>query len=372
MKPYILLLVTAICFFLSAMAIIIFTSDINHGNTNQFIYKKIDTGLKSEGIYKDPNLELVWSTTDKYLANPHKVIAHKDRLYIQDYRGEKPIPVFDNNGCFIHYMGQWGRGAGELNMGYKIVGFLDNYLVVFDDQTKRLILFDSGSGDPASEKILDINDPILTGQSIISRVRVSLDALAFSVTLNQNLETGRDTVIIGNYKEVPEIAAAKNNYLLKQGPWDADNTGNVFMAFHDASLILGFTPSGEIIFKTSLPYRIDKLPDFIRHPAANAPLSSPNRDEYPKQYIGLTVDDKYVYGLYSGFQIKTRQDLLQVDKLSEGEILNIFNKQTSEYFFSLNLPYPFRDIAVADNALYALTVNPEVKLVKFKKPDILQ
>lgn len=372
MKPSFLLAVIAFCFFLGAGAITIFTNTSNSLNLKTLPKTDQDKSGVNDIIYKDIDFEVIWTTNDVYLGNPYKVLVKNEEIYIQDYNGEKPIPIFNNNGTFNNYISKWGKGPGELGLGYKLLGFLDTDLIVYDDQTKRLLLFNPKSGNVLSERVFNLNNPLFTGKKLIDKATIPYPAFSFGVSLNKNLTVREDTVVFGDYQSVPELRAAKKNHLLKQGPSKADNEGNIFFAFHDATLILGFSEQGEVIFKTDLPYGINELPNFVRHQLANVPLTSPNRDEYPKHYIGLSVDKKFIYGLYSGFQVKTRQDFLEVGKLNEGKILNVFNKQTNDYLFSVKLPHVLRDIAVTDNAIYAISVNPEVKLIKYRKPEIFK
>lgn len=370
MKPSSLLVIISLCFFVGTMLTTVLTSSFKNENSQEFLRALYENGQKIDPLYKEVEFDMVWSSSHEALVNPYESIVNKSEIYIKDYRGIRPIAVFDTKGAFLRYLSNWGRGAGEINLGYRILGSFNGELLVFDDQTKRLLSLDSRSGDSLFEKTYNLHDPILVGSRIVERAKVPFPGFAYGAVIEENLEISTNTTLYGNYEELPELQAAEKNHLLKQGPWAADSSGNVFFAFHDSSLILGFSSEGKIIFKTALPYQNSELPDFITHRASPEPLSAPNRDEYPKQYISLTVDDNFIYGLYSGFQIRSRQDILLADKLIEGNLLNIFDKKTSQYLFTIRLEDSFRDITVTEDAIYAITINPKVMLIKFHKPEI--
>ncbi|NOX37257.1 MAG: hypothetical protein GXO78_06955 [Calditrichaeota bacterium] len=123
-----------------------------------------------------------------------------------------------------------------------------------------------------------------------------------------------------------------------------------------------------MLFKTLEPFHIP-IPNYVG-PAANI-LGTPPLDKHPETYVNIGVDSNYVYGLYSGLTTRYLTKLERIKgnyNVSQGKKLILFDKKKGVYMGEAVLPIEARKIFVTEDAVYALSVDPEIALIKYKKP----
>lgn len=372
MNKYKILFYISVVFFVGSLSVNIAT---NHMGSEESISDRVDV---SSFNMKSVDFKRYWSVED-ILYQPYGLLELDEYLLVRDVDSPDPIPVFQKNGEFSHNIGKRGEGPGEFSRnGHQMVGDIhNNKIAIYDTETARIIYYDIETGEVIEEKLLEyLSYPVLASDLLISRTHEQYKYFAIGVELNRDLTLSKDTTYIGYYDEYPELKPAEVNHLLKQGPTTVSGE-DYFFGFHDADLILGFNSRGEEILRaTSSKTNEDmiNLPEVKSHPAIpdhmEGALTSPPRNEYPKHYIGLSNDDNFIYGLYSGFQIETRQDHNRAHYLDQGEFINIFDKETGEYKFTVETPYPWRDLEVNEESVYAISADPKVRISKYSKPEI--
>ncbi len=192
-------------------------------------------------------------------------------------------------------------------------------------------------------------------------------AVGYQVTKDISI-ANKKPIPFGKYEEIPELENCRNNFLLKQGPICTDNKGNVFIGFQFSSLIVGFDDKGINFFKTLEPENIP-IPQVVTKTGV---YKAPDVGKHPEVNVSLAVDEKYVYAVYSGTKLTLLNFVFTLDELFQGEVVRVYDKKTSEYLWSFKLPYPVRDFKVTEDSIFLLSVDPEVALIKYKKPKELR
>lgn len=310
-----------------------------------------------------------------YLKNPYFLfVAPHGGLYVWDMGNSHPLLHFSSDGAFLNALGSMGKGPGQFQILSKVIGVQNHRLLVHDVVQKRISIFDENSGKFL--KTLNWQTapkfalfPILTRNSVIIRPNFS-PYFAVSYPVSDNFKINpKKPVILGDYHKFPELKPCQANGLAKQGPLCADAENNVFFGFRFSSLILGFSPVGKLIFETGKPYDIP-IPD----EPGEGPGGVTHSPSGPTVTIALSVDGKYVYRVYNSFRstATTLQQMINdVPKESQGNILNVYDKKSSQFKFSIQLPVQVRDLAVTRDYIYALSVDPKIAIIKYRKPKVL-
>ena len=316
---------------------------------------------------------------NKNLNYPVSLYINNDKIFIFDMKAkDKPILVFDTTGHYLTSFGKWGKGPGELSsQGSFIVGFLYSNIVVLGQTERKLVFYNLNTFDfereiNIAEYGLPLNIAFYKNKMFL--IKGNFDPWfieVFEINNDLNIKKLKSNNRWGYYDKIPELNVATKNYLLKQGKIIIDNEGNLFYSFEKSSMVIGFTKSGQILFKTLQPSNIE-LPDYISETPGR--LMSPPINYYPETNIAIGVDKKYLYTVFSGFKLGKviSKRLLKDLPLGQGKILNVFDKINGNYKFSIKLPFLIERIFLTDNALYVLSLSPEIALVKFFKPEELR
>jgi hypothetical protein len=173
-------------------------------------------------------------------------------------------------------------------------------------------------------------------------------------------------VPFGTYDELPEVAYAENNYLLKQGPAIADEEGGVYTALRYAGLVMGFNSDGSLRFKTGEPIDVS-LPEFSAEDVSIPGVTavSPPVNLYPSLFIKLSSEGDRIYALCS---CKKYGGNMSIDEINEGTRVYAYDKNTGELEMSFDLPLAVRDLEVTSDAIFAVAVRDDVELVKLTRP----
>jgi len=121
-----------------------------------------------------------------------KVICRNDRMYVYDRMGKNALYVFDNNGNFLHQIGNKGNAANEY---IKLWDFdvTKDYVIIYDRMKKRVSFFDHDGNYQKgieSELIIDGFKSLGNGDYIVSLAKDD-DMRQLCIT-NPNLEISRE------------------------------------------------------------------------------------------------------------------------------------------------------------------------------------
>src|SRR5690606_25164101 len=62
--------------------------------------------------FQNVRFKELWRT-DVALNDPYTVLVWRDRVFVQDYKGDGPVAHFATSGRFVSHIGAWGQGPGE-------------------------------------------------------------------------------------------------------------------------------------------------------------------------------------------------------------------------------------------------------------------
>jgi len=319
----------------------------------------------------EDEFEILWKTSEA-IFNPHGMQKYNDVLVVRDSDAESPFLKFNRDGSLLEEIGEWGEGPGEFGDMPRLLGQLDSSHIALDDNKRRRFMrfdLDTGSyegemnrpssgGVPAADDSLLIVRPshsehLLEGHQIDSSQPAIVDS--------------KPPIAFGSYDKIPEIATAADNYLLKQGPMQIGASGTVYVALRFAGLIMGFERDGTLRFKTTEPVDIP-LPDFTAEdlPVSDVTAASPPSNIYPRVFVGMSVGEQNIFAIYSG---KKNTEEVSVTELGVGSRVYAYDKKTGDLAFSVDLPFPARELVVASNAVYVIVLEEEGPvLAKLSRP----
>ncbi len=309
-------------------------------------YKMIDTG------------EII-------LMNPYRLLVDDNDMFIFDPGSENMIIHMDTTGRYLSSFGPLGQGPGEINRVANFAGLTDKYL--FISNWKKIHIFNRHSSEFIKSLIVNVpfGKPHKIFKDWIVVWGMDPEVIFIGYELSPEFNIQYDSILKLGYYDNRSLYPFRSNPLLKQGQVFSDSAG-IYFSFTNSSLILGFNESGELIFNTDKPYSI-RIPDVVKY--GNDDFSAPLRDKYPEVTIAITGDDKYIYTLYSGTVFKTRLGALtNAADIGQGELLNIYLRESGRFICSYKLPFPFRDICATDTNIYGLSVDPEIAIYKLEKP----
>lgn len=303
------------------------------------------------------------------------------RLYIHDSQGDVPFYVVDPVSFELKGFGAWGSGPGEIRPGFPVVlSFAGSRLYAHALFDAKLLVFDE-AGSLAAEHAVG---PAVRG---MGSVHVVADTLALVLPMQPTDATGefarlhridadRGLLVegrpFGDDGELPGFEPLHANPMLKQGPVHVDPAGRIHWANYYSSLLATFESDGR-------SRRIGLEPWGVVPPAAEISMSGSvvagDPERATQGAIALASDDRYLYRLYSGFEL-TRQEVMayrakQSQKelpLGEAQTVDVFDHSDGSYKFSFDLPVAATNIAVDDRFLYVLTIEGLPRLLVFEKP----
>lgn len=302
-----------------------------------------------------------------FVKNPIKIIINSNNIFISDFNVEESIKKFNLDGEFLGSFARQGQGPGEVSSVARFAGFYKDNIIISSAGRAHLFNFN----DLTYKTTLTVKNVYAYRPQIFNNMMLvksnNKTAFVVSYTIDNNLNgIQNDVLYFGLFNEVEELLGCEENPLYKQGPVYNDNNERIFFSFKFTSLIIGFNQTGEVIFKTLKPYDTPFPPIYKRD---GATFTSAPINKHPEINIALAGDDKYIYSLYSGTILKKQKDIVfKRHELGQGEIIDIYDKQTSQYLGSHKLPYPARDMVATEKWLYILSVDPEVCIYKLKKP----
>ena len=321
------------------------------------------------------NISPSWKITEG-LLNPIEMKIKDDYLYVFDYGSDYPFTRIDVKTKEVQSFGKWGMGPSEVSRrgGIELCGFDDNFIYIADKVQRKIMLFNLNNLKYNS--LIDIPD--------ISALNILFDPLQKRFVINEaNMghyffsewsldvpkKSGPFTIKgkerFGNLKEFELLNVCAKNFLLKQGCAEYDNVGNLYFLTSNGSLVLAFDKQNKNIFMTLKPFEV-KIPDFVTFPGMEG-FMSPPINLYPETYVGMDVDNDYVYGIYSGFQDNSKTSKFEDVEYGHGNKLIIFNKSNGSVFKILILPIRIKRIQVTPKNIYFLSTDKEIAIYKYNK-----
>ncbi len=312
--------------------------------------------------------------SENELYNPWQIKLIGETLYVWDAAGEHPVQLYNLDLENIGTLGEWGEGPGEFVNPIHIIGSYRDTLIVHERMKNRLSLFDITTKNFI--RYIDLFE-LLQKSALYATLSNSLLIIvdgdvteSFAKGFSIFDGTGPDIIYYGDLNILHDLkpVTATRNFLLKEGSIISDNN-NLYVALRRSSLILGFSIDGELLFHNMEPHNID-LPEYSD---PNFVGSQPPVNWYPTTNISIGVDSKHLYTLYTGRQL-TRRDVAanRFYLIRQTQILDVYDKYTGDYQYSTILPIPLSDMVVTDNAIYGISKDSEIKVVKFKKPELMQ
>ncbi len=334
----------------------------------------LDASHKGDIVLK----EVEWSIQKEVEQNiyyPIQVALCDDEIILSDYEGIHPFRRYSTDLEYLDTIGEWGRGPGEVVKPAYIAGCEKDIVYAYSDLNRTMTMYrKSGEylGNIDSPRLYQSLDArVVDNTLIIVTTQLNPYAIGFPFIQKRDAEVKNDTVMYGDKNEISplETVSEYRNILLKDGIMSSDGR-NFYAALRYGSLLMGFTVEGENLFHTLQPHNVD-IPEYGagEHYGVQPPFS-----EYPHAYITIDVDERYVYTIFSGAELSSRNVITgrMEHKILQGKLLNIHDKTTGEYKFTIEMPFLIGGIAVSDDAIYAISRYPEIRLVKFEKPDILR
>jgi len=309
--------------------------------------------------------------SDYLLANPQTMKVHNGSVFIGDFRGERPVWVFDAvDGSFLQHVGQTGSGPGEIQWQGALHVIRDRYLSLRDAQTQTVSIFDPDTGRFLHRMDTPISyAPGISDNLLLQRPSGQRDVLAVAHEL---LIDDEERIAIGDLLWGASLndfgeafAPFRENTIAKKGKTVIDD-GTVYLSFEHASHIIAFSESGEILFNTSEPHNVNP-PDFVGR-REGIDMMEPPRNVYPTMTLNLDTDDQYIYALHSRAVVNEENDM--EDVLTSVRI-DVYDKTTGVHEFAMSLPAPTRNVRITDDRVYLITLEDEPAVAALEKPDVL-
>ncbi len=307
---------------------------------------------------------------DYLLADPLTMEVHNGWVFIGDFRGERPVWVFDAaNGSFQQHVGQAGTGPGQIQWQGTLQIIRDDYLALRDAQTQTVSIFDVDSGRFLHRMDTPISyAPAISDAMLVQRPSGQRDVLAVAheITINDERIAIGDKLWEASLDDFTEaFAPFRENTIAKKGKTTIDD-GTVYLSFEHASHLVALSESGDILFETSEPHDVNP-PDFVGK-REGIDMMEPPRNVYPTMTLNLDTDDQYVYALHSGTIVDEENDM---DDVLTSTRLDVYDKQTGAYQFAVSLPAATRNFRITNDRVYLITLEDAPRVVAFEKPEML-
>ncbi len=326
----------------------------------------------SNQIVRSIKFKKLQTIGEKYLVNPFDLyVDSKNNIFVADQSSEFPILGFSSNGTLKYRIGKRGRGPGEIEKLFYILGAHKKEIYILNLTQLKIQIFHY-TGTLVSEFHIPFSlggtlkrgsITIITGgnKNLISSLKLIKSNLKYEMIKQWDFP-------LDNLLDIKSFENCQKNPLLKQGKIVSDENNNVFLGFSFSSIILGISHEGDYIFSNALPYKVS-FPNFSKY-SEKYEYTSPPANLFPRITIDLAIDSLYLYRVYLGFrtdQIKNPMVLMKKD-LSQGTVLDVYNKQTGDYLFSTMLPAPAKALWVNTDRVYILTTFPKIGVHIYKKP----
>ena len=316
--------------------------------------------------------KLLKKITSKYLNNPFDLFVDSSQnIFVADQSSNYPILALDYRGNLKNGIGKRGRGPGEMEKLYYILGAHQNTISILNLTQLKIQTFNY-----TGTILFEENIPFSLNGTIKNNVIHLIDGGNSHLisTFKLKKENSQYQLVklwelpLKKFAQIESFLNISKNPLLKQGKIVSDANNTVFLAFSYSSLLLGISSHGEYLFHNWLPYNI-KFPDFTKY-GKQYQHTAPPVNEFPFVTIDLAVDSLYLYRVYIGFRtdkIKNPMALMKKD-LGQGTILDVYNKSNGQYLFSTKLPIPAKALWVTTDKIYILTTYPEIGISIYEKP----
>jgi len=308
--------------------------------TSNLIIK--DSAYKELGVM---NIEKVF--------NPYFLFVDYPLHFIFDLSNFKMF-MFDANGKFMRSFFSSGRSPHEIMMGKFTKKPVNRYLSYADRQNLRISVINpyqypdtviTVKLDFIPDAAIRINDSLYVVRStdtdsalciVSSKGKILKQFCSFS---NFNLDKKA-------VQKSPMIAV-----IYQGGLCCGDSSVLIYNTYGSRMLLYSFT--GHLKASYDLPKHI-KIPEGVAISKGKSTSYSLSGDE-PIVNLDVTMNESYVFALYSGVIPNKLSSFKDMVAAVNGNIINVFQRNTGKYLFSFQLPCFASSIDVDGDCLFAVT-----------------
>ena len=296
-------------------------------------------------------------------------------LYVYDSRGRFPFYAIELKSQRIKGFGAWGSGPGGVMKASPVVMSNDRkYVYAYSPFSLRLLAFNKSNFNLAWERKLSFLSPggffLFLGEGKGIYIDLGLESGKKNFGWLLFFEPGKNVVKkkVALEKKGDEFQIFSQNPALKKGPITKDMKGNIYYANYYSSLILSYNSEGKLRFSIFSPRDIP-IPKAKIRKQGSIIISDP--EKCIQSYISLATDANHLYALFSGEEI-TMEKILAFKRgeielnLGEGRIVDVFDKRTGKYEYSLKIPFYITGISVKGELLYATTMDRGIAVFKMR------
>ncbi len=327
--------------------------------------------IKSDWVSKGEIKANIYDPDQIWVANDGNVIVndHAQR--------EAPIQKIDFEKDEVIAFLKKGRGPGEVSeIFYKnITQFSDGKIFLWDAGLGRITVFNSDL-----EYITNINGDAL--KTFFQHIELINDSTVITFSskdpflkawrMNDYTINKSDLLWEKSVKDFPQLSSLENPVMM-QTLFFHNYKGVLYTSFEYSSLLMAVDEKG-IKFITDGP---DEIP--IPDPRSGGKYTLPSIGEDPEGARDITVDDKYVYVVFSGENISKSEQMKYahnvealIERVKHAKRLWIFERESGEFIKEVELPLSAKSFQVFNNEAYLLnTTNDEPNIVRYQLPDDL-
>lgn len=293
--------------------------------------------LAKDRNWKKINYKKNWSVdvTKNQLYQPGRGmhVNKKGDIYIYD-NSDRTIKMFNAKGKFIRSFGkEKGAGPGEVRnpIGFDI-DEQDNVWVA-DPSNSRVTIFQN-DGTFLKHIPLDI---------IPYRISVFQDGTFFYIINQGTTPDGKFTKFSKKGEIIEQFGSniiddQINKNIVLSGEITADNSGSVFYKPDYAGILIGFSKNGRELFrnKTVIP---TPFPE-VRFDTRGGSWVDRNANRVSRSIFILNNEKIAIFSQAASQEVK--------------QAIDLYNKDTGEYLYSIKLPVKSYQIYLRDSTLYTL------------------
>lgn len=314
----------------------------------------------------------------------HIQLDDEEYLVVADYAdNNRPIKFFNLPSMDLESYLSSGEGPGEVSeRGFKSFSTIaDSLLLVWDAENMRAMIYDTdfnymsevaGLEDYRLYYYAAVTDSYAIGISRIAG-RDFVEIFTLNHTSNGRFETYREKVV----STPRELINANQNMLLRQGSLSCDEN-NCVIGFTYSSVIMFFS-GNQLLWVSSEPEAY-YLPDYdgIETNGGQRVYRAPDLAEHPYGIIDVSVNDEYVFVLYSGKKGPDPSGIsgfisratFDPDEILHSDRLFIYDHE-GNFIKEVRLPMEAKTLSVSRNTLkFGSELNQEPVINQFELDSI--
>lgn len=275
-------------------------------------------------------------------------------LLVSNTKGDDPFYVFNLNNYTSYTYGKWGNGPNEFKENYPIiVSSSDEYFYIYSPLQSRLTKVKSFN--KTIEANLANQLPSLGVFYVYNDTSALLAGSGFSMKQSGNygegffLDISSKNVIVksnglkfGNQTLLSQMENVKSNPILSNGTFLWKNHYLYWFSFY-SSLKVVFDETGNVV-NSSFGVRNIQFPDAKIRDVGNGTITA-DPESMTQCYLSLTSNENHIFALFSGENITEKMifasrsgKLLEPIHLGEGKFVDVFETETLNYLYTIELP----------------------------------